>query len=92
MFRVTESDASFPLYREEQPYRGCDHDGGDYLAEIPALDVADVLRNVQMSFDQKDAAYRALVEEGYRATAFLETLPDMSENTKEAISEIYLRD
>ena len=63
------------------------------LASNPVLaDVADVLRNVQMSFDQKDAAYRALVEEGYRATAFLQTLPDMSENTKEAISEIYLRD
>lgn len=62
-------------------------------ASNPVLDdVADVLRNVQMSFDQKDAAYRALAEEGYRATAFLQTLPDMSENTKEAISEIYLRD
>lgn len=62
------------------------------IAPNPAMaDIADLLRNVQMSFDEKDAGYSALQRDGLEGLTTLQTLSGFSDETKEAIAEIFLR-
>lgn len=62
------------------------------IAPNPAMaDIADLLRNVQMSFDEKDAGYSALRRDGLEGLTTLQTLLGFSDETKEAIAEIFLR-